>query len=135
MSITTSEAIAILEGSFTEDYAIITGAVLICFDHAITFSQEVELFWGDCMANFVTNTVVFELIAIISEVYAVTGGDRRPVMLLALIIVLNVDSHMHPVLRFNFSTRCRYKVGNSQFSLCCSRHHHDPRNSLAQAIC
>ncbi|KZT05718.1 uncharacterized protein LAESUDRAFT_726652 [Laetiporus sulphureus 93-53] len=130
MSITTSEATAILEEIFPENYAIIAGAALILFDHAITFGQEVQLFWGErsfsawlffanrmlalvyasisvwsvmniytvasCMANFMASNVVFDLLAVISQVvtmlrvYAVTGGDRRPVMLVALMTVLNV---------------------------------------------
>ncbi|KZT03728.1 uncharacterized protein LAESUDRAFT_814400 [Laetiporus sulphureus 93-53] len=45
MSIATSEAIAVLDESFTQNYAII--AALILFDHAITFGQEVQLFWGE----------------------------------------------------------------------------------------
>ncbi|KZT03795.1 uncharacterized protein LAESUDRAFT_728819 [Laetiporus sulphureus 93-53] len=43
MSLTASE----VDSSFTQDYAIVAGAALIFFDHAITFGQEVQLFWGE----------------------------------------------------------------------------------------
>ncbi|KZT03798.1 uncharacterized protein LAESUDRAFT_325657 [Laetiporus sulphureus 93-53] len=47
MSAAASEASNLLDSSFTEDYAVVAGAALILFDHAITFGQEVELFWGE----------------------------------------------------------------------------------------
>ncbi|KZT05714.1 uncharacterized protein LAESUDRAFT_211915 [Laetiporus sulphureus 93-53] len=120
MSTAASEAITLLEENFTINCATIAGAALIFFDYVITFGQEVQLFWGEqsfsawlffanrmvallyasisvcCMGNIVATNVVFELIAVTSQVvtmlrlYAVTGGDRRPVMLLALMAVLNV---------------------------------------------
>ncbi|KZT01392.1 uncharacterized protein LAESUDRAFT_482537 [Laetiporus sulphureus 93-53] len=110
MSTATSEAIILLEENFTQSCALVVGAG----------QSEVKLFWGErsfsawlffanrmlalvyasvsvrCMANFMTSNLVFTLIGLISgvvtvlRVYAVTGGDRRPVMLLTLITVLNV---------------------------------------------
>ncbi|KZT00216.1 uncharacterized protein LAESUDRAFT_732477 [Laetiporus sulphureus 93-53] len=150
MSVAASEAITFLDNSFTASYAFVAGAALILFDHAITFGQQVQLFWAErsfstwlffanqalslsyaiisvlslvnfstvtvrgtifCMASLVMSGLLRILTGAISEtatilrIYAVTGGDRRLVILLALLAVFNVITNVYVCF-----TRVSYSV-------------------------
>ncbi|KZT02271.1 uncharacterized protein LAESUDRAFT_434371 [Laetiporus sulphureus 93-53] len=77
MSISTSEGITLLEEANLATYTFSAGAALIFFDHGITFSQEVQLFWGErtfsaCL--FFANRMVALVYAVwsIMNFYAVT---------------------------------------------------------------
>ncbi|KZT07749.1 uncharacterized protein LAESUDRAFT_724743 [Laetiporus sulphureus 93-53] len=65
-----------------------------------------------CMANFVTSNLLIILNGIISDVvtilriYAVTGGDRRPVMFLTLLAVFNVVSNVYSSFQYHIICSC-----------------------------